>query len=624
MEIKLEDKYKLSKGTRFLTGAQALVRVPIVQSRRDKQQNINTACYISGYRGSPLGGYDQQIIKNKKYLNENNIFFQPGINEELAATSLWGTQQVNLRKKDKYDGVFGIWYGKGPGVDRAGDALKHVNLAGTSKFGGVIALMGDDHICESSTTSHQSEFAMIDAMIPFLNPSGVQEILDYGIIGIELSRKSGCWVGIKCVHDNVSSGATVDLNENRVVLKDISDENYPSDGLNIRLKDTAQEKEYRLHYHKLKYVKEYCKLNNLNKLIFESEKPRIGIISTGKSFLDTKLGLEKIGINKEVANKIGIKFLKIAMPWPLEETVIEKFAENLDKIIVVEEKRSIIETQVKEILFNKNLKVKVIGKKDENSNDLFVSSGALDPGEIGLKIYEKIKYLKLPEDVTNFSMQLKSLTKSTNSNISLKRIPHFCSGCPHNTSTRIPEGSRAITGISCAYLVEHMERDNEGFSQMGSEGATWVGESVFSNTDHVFQNMGDGTYIHSGILSIRHAVAAKTKMTFKILYNDAVALTGGQALDGLPTVAQMSKQLEAEGVKEIAIITDEIKKYDDTGGFAKNSKVYDRKNIIDVQIELSKINGTTVIIYDQTCAAEKRRRRKKRYFRRAQEKNIHK
>ena len=275
MEIKLEDKYKLSKGTRFLTGAQALVRVPIVQSRRDKQQNINTACYISGYRGSPLGGYDQQIIKNKKYLNENNIFFQPGINEELAATSLWGTQQVNLRKKDKYDGVFGIWYGKGPGVDRAGDALKHVNLAGTSKFGGVIALMGDDHICESSTTSHQSEFGMIDAMIPFLNPSGVQEILDYGIIGIELSRKSGCWVGIKCVHDNVSSGATVDLNENRVVLKDISDENYPSDGLNIRLKDTAQEKEYRLHHHKLKYVKEYCKLNNLNKLICNADPPAV-------------------------------------------------------------------------------------------------------------------------------------------------------------------------------------------------------------------------------------------------------------------------------------------------------------------------------------------------------------
>ena len=502
MDIKLEDKYKLIKGTRFLTGAQALVRVPIVQARRDKRKNLNTACYISGYRGSPLGGYDQQILKNKKYLNENNIFFQPGINEELAATSLWGTQQVNLRKKDKYDGVFGIWYGKGPGVDRAGDALKHVNLAGTSKFGGVIALMGDDHICESSTTSHQSEFAMIDAMIPFFNPSGVQEILDYGIIGIELSRKSGCWVGIKCVHDNVSSGSTVDLDENRVVLKDISDDNYPSDGLNIRLKDTAQEKEYRLHHHKLKYVKEYCKLNNLNKLIFDSEKPRIGIISTGKSYLDTKLGLEKIGVNKEVANQIGIKFLKIAMPWPLEDTVIEEFAENLEKIIVVEEKRSIIETQVKEILFNKNLKVKVVGKKDELSNDLFISSGALDPGEIGLKIYQIIKDLELPEEINNFSKQLKSLTESSNSNISLKRIPHFCSGCPHNTSTRIPEGSRAITGISCAYLVEHMERDNEGFSQMGSEGATWVGESVFSNTDHIFQNMGDGTYLHSGILSI--------------------------------------------------------------------------------------------------------------------------
>ncbi len=611
MEIKLDDKYKLESGIRFLTGSQALVRIPIVQIRKDIRNNLNTACYISGYRGSPLGGYDQQILKNIDYLKNHNIYFQPGINEELAATSLWGTQQSNLRGEGKFDGVFGVWYGKGPGVDRAGDALKHVNLAGTSKYGGVLALMGDDHICESSTTSHQSEFAMIDAMIPFFNPSGVQEILDYGLYGIELSRRSGCWVGIKCVHDNVSSGATVNLDENRISIKNVSNEFYPKEGLNIRLNDTPQSKEHRLHYHKIKFVKEFCKVNELNQIIYNPFNSKVGIVSTGKSYLDTKLALEKIGIDQNSAEQVGIKFLKIAMPWPLEESIIHKFSEGLEKIIVVEEKRSLIETQIKEILFNTSKKISVIGKLDEENNDLFISSGALDPAKIAIKLHKHLKKYYSSDNVQRKVDVISDLINQNRNLLNVKRIPYFCSGCPHNTSTKIPENTRAITGISCAYLVQHMERNNEGFTQMGSEGASWVGESVFSNTDHVFQNMGDGTYIHSGILSIRHAVAAKTKMTFKILYNDAVALTGGQALDGLPTVAQMSRQLEAEGVKEIAIISDEPNKYDISENFSKNSKVYDRKEIIDVQINLSKINHTTAIIYDQTCAAEKRRRIKK-------------
>ena len=611
MEIKLEDKYKLEDGIRFLTGSQALVRLPLVQIRKDSRKNLKTACYISGYRGSPLGGYDQQILKNIDYLKANNVHFQPGINEELAATSLWGTQQSNLRGEGKFDGVFGIWYGKGPGVDRAGDALKHVNLAGTSKNGGVLALMGDDHICESSTTSHQSEFAMVDAMIPFFNPSGVQEILDYGLYGIHLSRQSGCWIGIKCVHDNVSSGATVDLNENRFSIKDVADEILPEDGLNIRLKDTPQAKEHRLHYYKIKVVKEFCKINKLNKFIYNFPNSKIGIISTGKSYLDTKEALEKIGIDENLAKQIGIKFLKIAMPWPLENSIIEEFSKGLEKIIVVEEKRSLIETQIKEILFNANNNTKIVGKLDEQNNDLFLSSGSLDPGEIAIKLYQHIKQFHSSDKIQKKVHIINSLIKKNNNLLNINRTPYFCSGCPHNTSTKIPENSRAITGISCAYLVQNMERNNEGFTQMGSEGASWVGESVFSNTEHVFQNMGDGTYIHSGILSIRHAVAAKTKMTFKILYNDAVALTGGQALDGLPTVAQMSRQLESEGVKEIAIITDQPSKYQSNEKFSNNSKVYHRKEIINVQIKLSQINETTAIIYDQTCAAEKRRRIKK-------------
>jgi len=611
MNIHLEDKYKLEKGIRFLTGTQALVRLPLVQIRKDKKAKLETACYISGYRGSPLGGYDQQILQNIDYLNSNNIHFQPGINEELAATSLWGTQQSNLRGEGKYDGVFGIWYGKGPGVDRAGDALKHVNLAGTSKYGGVLALMGDDHICESSTTSHQSEFAMIDAMIPFFNPSGVQEILDYGLYGFHLSRMSGCWIGIKCVHDNVSSGATVDLDENRFLIKDIGNEIIPKEDLNIRLYDTAQAKEYRLHYKKIEVVKEFCKINELNKIIFNSPHSKIGIVSTGKSYLDTKLALEKLGIEEKSANHIGIKFLKIAMPWPLEESIIEEFSQDLETIIVVEEKRSLIETQIKEILFNINNNIKIIGKLDEKNNNFFLSSGSLDPGDIAIKLYQYIKQIYRSEKIQKKVDNINNLVEKNYNLLNIKRTPYFCSGCPHNTSTKIPENSRAITGISCAYLVQTMERNNEGFTQMGSEGASWVGESVFSNTDHIFQNMGDGTYIHSGILSIRHAVAAKTKMTFKILYNDAVALTGGQALDGLPTVAQMSRQLESEGVKKIAIITDEPDKYQIGEQFSNNSKVYHRKEIINVQINLSQINNTTAIIYDQTCAAEKRRRIKK-------------
>ncbi|MBI28737.1 MAG: hypothetical protein CFH21_00603 [Alphaproteobacteria bacterium MarineAlpha5_Bin11] len=611
MKISLDDKYKLNEGIRFITGSQALVRLALVQSRIDKRNNLKTAGYISGYRGSPLGGFDQQILKNIRYINENNIFFQPGINEELAATSLWGTQQSNLYNEGKYDGVFGIWYGKGPGVDRAGDALKHVNLAGTSKFGGVLALMGDDHICESSTTSHQSEFAMVDAMIPVLNPSGVQEILDYGLYGFQLSRISGCWIGIKCVHDNVSSASTVDLNENRISINPVDQKFFSNGNLNIRLKDTPQEKEHRLHYYKMNVVKEFCRINNLNKFIYNPSNARIGIVSTGKSFLDTKEALKKLDIDDKFCTEFGIRFLKIAMTWPLEESIIKEFSKGLYTIIVIEEKRSLIENQIKNILFNINSSVNIIGKNDIDGKILFPSSGSLNPGHIAINL-GNIIYKKHPSEKLKFRInEILKLVNEKRSNINFKRTPYFCSGCPHNTSTKLPDKSRALTGISCAYLVQNMERNNEGFTQMGAEGASWVGESIFSNREHIFQNIGDGTYIHSGILSIRHAVAAKTKMTFKILYNDAVALTGGQALDGLPSVAQISRQLSAEGVEKIAIITDDLSKYSNKDIFSKNTSIFHRKEIINIQIKFSKINGTTAIVYDQTCAAEKRRRIKK-------------
>jgi len=611
MNISLSDKYTLSKGVRFLTGSQALVRLALIQIRKDKKNGIKTAGYISGYRGSPLGDYDKQILQNKTYLKNNNIFFQPGINEELAATSLWGTQQANFYGEGKFDGVFGIWYGKGPGVDRSGDALKHANLAGTSKNGGVLALMGDDHICESSTTSHQSEFAMVDAMIPILNPSGVQEILDYGIYGIELSRLSGCWIAIKCVHDNVSSAATVDLDEERVSITNISKNFIPEEGLNIRKIDTAQQKERRLHYHKLDVVKEFCRINNINRYIYNSNKSKIGIVTTGKSFLDTIQALEKLNIDKKIANDLGIRLLKIGMSWPLEPTIIEEFAKGLYLIVVIEEKRSLIEFQIKEILFNKRSSLNIVGKQDIDGNILFPSSWSLNPGMIASKLGHLIYNKNSDDNLKSKVDEIENLILENRSVVAPERTPYFCSGCPHNTSTQIPSGSRAVTGISCAFLVQGMERNNNGFTQMGCEGANWVGESVFSNRDHIFQNIGDGTYIHSGILSIRHAVAAKTKITFKILYNDAVALTGGQPLDGLPSVAQISQQLYAEGVTKIAIISDEPEKYNNRKLFSENSAIYHRKDLIKVQIELSKINSTTAIIYDQACAAEKRRKRKR-------------
>ena len=611
MKLELNDKYTLFKGFRFLTGSQALVRLSIVQRRRDVKNKIKSAGYISGYRGSPLGNLDKQVLQAKRFLQDYNVHFQPGINEELGATSLWGTQQANFYGEGKYDGVFGMWYGKGPGVDRSGDALKHANLAGTSRYGGVLALMGDDHTCESSSEMHQSEFAMVDAMIPVLNPSGVQEILDYGMYGIELSRISGCWIGIKCVHDNISSAATVDLDEDRVAIVNVDKKLIPNDGLNIRKNDTPQNKENRLHYQKLKIVKEFCKINNLNKYIYNSQDAKIGIVTTGKSYLDLMQSFEKLKIDEKTAKEFGLRVLKIAMPWPLEPSIIKDFSKGLDLIIVVEEKRSLMENQIKEILFNQKDSFQIIGKEDLNGNPLFPSSGALNPGiissKLGLILFDRNKNAVLKSNLEKINF----LINDKRSVDTITRTPYFCSGCPHNTSTQIPPGSRAVTGISCAYLVQNMERDNQGFTQMGSEGATWVGESLFSNRDHLFQNLGDGTYIHSGILSIRHAVAAKTKITFKLLYNEAVALTGGQALDGLPTVAQISRQLEAENVSRIAIVTDDPKKYSSKDVFAKKSTIHHRKDLLKVQKEFSEVNSTTVIIYDQGCAAEKRRKWKR-------------
>ncbi|MEM9440974.1 MAG: indolepyruvate ferredoxin oxidoreductase family protein [Pseudomonadota bacterium] len=612
LDVELEDKYTKADGRIYLTGIQALVRLPVMQRQRDQGVGRNTAGYISGYRGSPLGNFDQQLARAKRHLDAHHIVAQPGVNEDMAATALWGTQQVNLFGDGAYDGVFGIWYGKGPGVDRTGDAFRHANLAGTAPLGGVLVLMGDDHTCESSTTAHQSEFGLVDAMIPILNPAGVAEILQYGLIGFALSRFSGCWVGMKCVHDTVNTAASIDLNEIEpsIVIPDRSI--LPPDGLNIRWPDTPLAQEARLHLLKHDAVRAFALANQLDRLIFKAPKAKLGVISTGKSYLDLMQALDDLGIDDAMASKLGLRVLKLGLTYPIATDSITDFAKGLKQIVVVEEKRGLIENQVKEILYGTRGAPSVVGKKDEEGNWLFPSNGALSSNQIANAIGTRLLAIKESEPLRaalatlSVKEQAEAALQST-----VLRTPYFCSGCPHNTSTRVPEGSIARAGIGCHYMAQWMDRDNLGYTQMGGEGASWIGEAPFSKRQHVFQNIGDGTYYHSGLMAIRAAIASKVNITYKILYNDAVAMTGGQAVDGSLTVPQISRQMAAEGTNQIVVVTDEPDKYPLSAGFAPGVTVRHRSELDQVQRELREIEGTTVLIYDQTCAAEKRRRRKR-------------
>ena len=611
--VSLAGKFDLAVDRVLLTGAQAAVRVMIMQRERDRRAGLNTAGYVTGYRGSPIAGLEGQMKRAAKQVAAANIVFQPAINEELAATALWGSQQAELRGEGKYDGVFGLWYGKGPGVDRAGDALRHANHAGTSKHGGVIALMGDDHTCESSTTAHQSEYAFADAMIPILNPAGVQEILDYGVIGLALSRYAGVWAGLKCVKDNIEATAVCDGRVDRMTVKLPSDFAMPEGGLNIRLSDTPIAREARLHDFKRDAVLAFARANQLDKIVWTGgAAPKLGIMTTGKSYLDTRQALEELGIDEARAEALGIRLYKVAMTWPLEPKGLRAFAQGLESLIVVEEKRSLIEVQAREELYGKAGAPQVVGKYDEHGNWLFPSKGALEPTAIAVALGTRI--LRLSDDGP-LKARLADLRKAAGNApaepAAMPRTPYFCAGCPHNSSTVVPEGSRAYAGIGCHYMAQWMDRSTLGFTQMGGEGANWVGEAPFSKTGHVFQNLGDGTYVHSGSLAIRAAVAAGTNITYKILFNDAVAMTGGQAIDGGKTAAQVAREVAAEGVKRVVVVTDKPQKYAHGVGLPAFTGVYHRDDLDTVQKELRGVPGVTVMIYDQTCAAEKRRRRKR-------------
>jgi indolepyruvate ferredoxin oxidoreductase len=613
--VSLDDKYALDETHQILTGTQAIVRLMLTQRARDVKAGLNTGGYVTGYRGSPIASLESAFLRARGLLEPNHIKFMAGLNEDLAATALWGSQQAELRGEGKYDGVFGVWYGKGPGVDRTGDVFRHANHAGTSKNGGVLALMGDDHTCESSTSAHQSEFAFLDYMMPILNPAGVQEILDYGILGFALSRFAGVWVGIKCVKDNIEATSTVDGRIDRIQVKIPEDFTPPPGGLNIRLGDQALAKEARLHDFKRPAILAFARANKFDRIITSGgPNAKLGIITTGKSYLDVRQAMDELGIDEVRANELGIRLYKVAMTWPLEPQGVLKFAEGLDTILVVEEKRALIETQVKEQLYDLPKRPRVLGKKDENEQWLFQAKYALDPTDIAITLGERLIRSGAGDDIKGKVGELKRLKGNRPETAeAITRIPYFCPGCPHNSSTVVPEGSRAYAGIGCHYMAHWMDRSTEGFTQMGGEGSNWIGEAPFSNTKHVFQNLGDGTYIHSGSLAIRAARAAGVNMTYKILYNDAVAMTGGQTLDGGITVSMILQQVLAEGIEKVVVVTDEPYKYP-AGFIPQGVPVYDRRDLQMVQKELRETPGVSVLLYDQTCAAEKRRRRKRGLF----------
>jgi indolepyruvate ferredoxin oxidoreductase len=615
-DVKLDDKYDLGQRRVFVTGFQALVRLCLMQKELDRRNGLNTAGFVTGYRGSPLGGLDSQFLRAKSFLEKSDIRFQGGINEDLAATAVWGSQQAELRGEGKYDGVFGMWYGKGPGVDRTGDVFRHANLAGSAKHGGVLALMGDDHTAESSTTAHQSEYHFIDVMVPILNPAGVQEVLDYGLYGWAMSRFTGTWVALKTMHETIESTAAIDGSLDRFSIVTPTDFAMPPGGLNIRLSDPILAQEARLHDYKRDAMLAFIRANKLNRIVTSGgREPKIGIITTGKSYLDVRQAFDELGIDEVRCNELGIRLFKAGCAWPLSQRELKEFAQGLDLIIVVEEKRSLLEVQVREELYGTVNQPLCIGKKDEAGNWLFPVKGALDPNEVAICIGERLlKYHRNDEIIARLARLKEFQRIAAETRDVAQRVPYFCSGCPHNSSTVVPEGMRAYAGIGCHYMAQWMDRSTLGFTHMGGEGANWVGEAPFSNRNHVFQNLGDGTYNHSGYMAIRAAIASNTNITYKILFNDAVAMTGGQANDGGLTVPQVARQVSAEGAKRVVVVTDEPDKYASGTEWPKGLTIHHRDDLIAVQKELAEVPGVTVLIYDQTCAAEKRRRRKRHTF----------
>ena len=612
--VSLDDKYTLQSGRVYLSGTQALVRLPLMQRARDRGAGLDTGGFISGYRGSPLGGYDRALWRAGALLREQNIHFQPGLNEDLAATSVWGTQQLHLFPGAKVDGVFAIWYGKGPGVDRSTDVFKHGNCAGSARHGGVLLVAGDDHGCQSSTLPHQSEQVFAAAMVPVLNPATVQDYLDFGLHGIALSRYSGCWIGFKAIAETVESSASVDIGTDRLQFLPPEFE-LPAGGLSIRWPDAPMDQERRLHGPKMQAVAAFARANPLDRTVLDAPHARLGIMAAGKAYLDVRQALEELGIDRQRAAALGIRLYKVGMSWPLEVQGARNFARGLQEVLVVEEKRAFIEDQLLRVLYNTDAaqRPRVTGKCDEYGAPQLPSEGEITPVMVARAVLARLQALggaptDLQARLARFDAQARAVDAHR---IAMQRTPFFCSGCPHNSSTQLPEGSRAMAGIGCHGMVQLIpQRNTITSTHMGGEGATWIGLAPFTSERHVFQNLGDGTYQHSGLLAIRAAAAAGVNITYKILYNGAVAMTGGQAIEGNPSVAEITRQVAAEGAKKVVVVSDDPAKYPPDAGFAPGVEVHGRDQLDRVQRELRALPGLTVLVYDQTCAAEKRRTRK--------------
>jgi len=615
--ISLDQKYTAETGHVFMTGTQALVRLPMAQLRRDRASGLNTAAFISGYRGSPLGGYDQQLMAARKHLDAHGIKFQPGVNEDLAATAIWGSQQLNLSPGARHDGVVGIWYGKGPGVDRSGDVFRHGNTAGSAKNGGVLCLAGDDHGAKSSTVPHQSDHAFMSALMPYLYPSSIHEIIQMGLLGIAMSRYSGCWVGLKVITETVETTAEIDLSNEMQPFVIPTDFVMPPGGLNLRWPDERIEQDRRLQDYKGFAAIAFARANKINRITMDSPNARFGIMASGKSYEDMRQALRELGITPDVAAKIGLRLYKIGMPWPLEPEGVREFAVGLEEILIIEERREIVENQVKQELFNwrDDVRPRIVGKMDNLDKRFLPFEAEISVSSLATALTERLLRLNLnPEIAAMLRARADWFNGREASQVQavapVVRTPYFCSGCPHNTSTKVPEGSRALAGIGCHFMSLWMDRNTETFTHMGGEGVSWVGIAPFTNEKHIFANIGDGTYFHSGSLAIRQAVASKANITYKILYNDAVAMTGGQHVDGDLSPQQITFQLHSEGVREIHLVSETPDAYP-AETIAPGTKLSHRDELDAVMRTCRETPGCSAIVFVQTCAAEKRRRRKR-------------
>ena len=615
--ISLDQKYTQGTGHVFMTGIQALVRLPMAQIRRDRAMGLNTAGFVSGYRGSPLGGYDQQLFAARKHLEQYNIKFQPGVNEDLAATAIWGSQQLSLSPGAQYDGVVGIWYGKGPGVDRCGDVFRHANTAGSAKNGGVLCLAGDDHGAKSSTVPHQSDHAFMSALMPYLYPSSIHEMIEMGLLGIAMSRYSGCWVGMKVITETVETTAEIDLTDEMKPFIIPPDFEMPPGGLNIRWPDDRYLQDLRLQDYKGYAAIAFARANKINRVTMDSPNARYGIMASGKSYEDIRQALRELGITEEVAAKIGIRLYKIGMPWPLEPEGVRNFAVGLEEIFIIEERREIVENQVKQELFNwrDDVRPRIVGKMDDHDKRFLTFAAELSVASLASSLTERLLRLNLNPEIAQMlrakadwfngrqATQMQAAAPVT-------RTPYFCSGCPHNTSTKVPEGSRAFAGIGCHFMALWMDRNTETYTHMGGEGVPWVGVAPFTKEKHVFANLGDGTYFHSGSLAIRQSIASGANITYKILYNDATAMTGGQHVDGELSPQQITFQLHAEGIRNIYLVSENPHLYP-ASDIAPGVITRHRDELDAVMRECRELKGTSAIVFVQTCAAEKRRRRKR-------------